>query len=129
MFDLGHDPGVDAAVEQVVDDPPHQAALLADDEPRAGEVRGVHGRLLVVVASYRQNVHAYPSGGGDYEVAGTNLGPKIGLVVASAVTDTLRRPQQVAETARAGLGDLLTAGGKVVDALGGLAFAAPLHTI
>ena len=25
--------------------------------------------MLVVVASYRQNVHAYPSGGGDYEVA------------------------------------------------------------
>ena len=27
--------------------------------------------MLVVVASYRQNVHAYPSGGGDYEVATT----------------------------------------------------------
>ena len=25
--------------------------------------------MLTVVASYRQNVHAYPSGGGDYEVA------------------------------------------------------------
>ncbi len=24
--------------------------------------------LLVVVSSYRQNVHAYPLGGGDYEV-------------------------------------------------------------
>src|SRR3954454_22165277 len=30
--------------------------------------------MLIVVASYRQNVHAYPSGGGDYEVASTNLG-------------------------------------------------------
>ena len=30
--------------------------------------------LLTVVAAYRQNVHAYPSGGGDYEVANTNLG-------------------------------------------------------
>ena len=30
--------------------------------------------MLVVVASYRQNVHAYPSGGGDYEVATVNLG-------------------------------------------------------
>jgi amino acid transporter len=38
-----------------------------------------------VVASYRQNVHAYPSGGGDYEVAGVNLGPKFGLAVASAL--------------------------------------------
>ena len=41
--------------------------------------------MLVVVASYRQNVHAYPSGGGDYEVASTNLGPRIGLTVASAL--------------------------------------------
>jgi amino acid transporter len=41
--------------------------------------------MLVVVASYRQNVHAYPSGGGDYEVASTNLGPRVGLVVASAL--------------------------------------------
>ncbi|MGK2881331.1 MAG: APC family permease [Mycobacterium sp.] len=41
--------------------------------------------LLVVVASYRQNVHAYPSGGGDYEVVTTNLGPTAGLTVASAL--------------------------------------------
>ena len=41
--------------------------------------------MLVVVASYRQNVHAYPSGGGDYEVATVNLGPRFGLVVASAL--------------------------------------------
>lgn len=41
--------------------------------------------LLTVVASYRQNVRAYPSGGGDYEVATTNLGPKAGLSVASAL--------------------------------------------
>jgi amino acid transporter len=41
--------------------------------------------LLVVVLSYRQNVHAYPSGGGDYEVATTNLGPTAGLTVASAL--------------------------------------------
>ncbi|MFC0095972.1 APC family permease [Micromonospora marina] len=41
--------------------------------------------MLTVVASYRQNVHAYPSGGGDYEVATVNLGPKAGLAVASAL--------------------------------------------
>ncbi|MFZ2502663.1 MAG: APC family permease [Nocardioides sp.] len=41
--------------------------------------------MLAVVASYRQNVHAYPSGGGDYEVATVNLGPKAGLTVASAL--------------------------------------------
>ena len=45
----------------------------------------VVGVMLVVVASYRQNVHAYPSGGGDYEVATTNLGPKAGLTVAAAL--------------------------------------------
>lgn len=41
--------------------------------------------MAVVVASYRQNVHAYPSGGGDYEVATTNLGPTAGLTVGSAL--------------------------------------------
>lgn len=41
--------------------------------------------MLTVVASYRQNVHAYPSGGGDYEVATENLGRNAGLTVASAL--------------------------------------------
>ncbi|WP_067566873.1 APC family permease [Nocardia acidivorans] len=41
--------------------------------------------MAVVVASYRQNVHAYPSGGGDYEVATVNLGPTAGLTVGSAL--------------------------------------------
>ncbi|WP_279102779.1 APC family permease [Gordonia bronchialis] len=41
--------------------------------------------MVVVVASYRQNVHAYPSGGGDYEVATVNLGPSAGLTVGSAL--------------------------------------------
>ena len=41
--------------------------------------------MLVVVTSYRQNVRAYPSGGGDYEVATANLGGTAGLVVASAL--------------------------------------------
>lgn len=41
--------------------------------------------LVVVVASYRQLVKAYPSGGGDYEVARKNLGEKASLVVASAL--------------------------------------------
>ena len=41
--------------------------------------------MLVVVASYRQNVHAYPSGGGDYEVATVNLGQNAGITVASAL--------------------------------------------
>jgi amino acid transporter len=49
-------------------------------------VAGVVVLLLVtVVASYRQLIKAYPSGGGDYEVAHKNLGEKAGLVVASAL--------------------------------------------
>lgn len=41
--------------------------------------------LITVVASYRQLIKAYPSGGGDFEVAHKNLGEKAGLVVASAL--------------------------------------------
>jgi amino acid transporter len=41
--------------------------------------------MFTVVASYRQNVHAYPSGGGDYEVAKVNLGRNAGVTVASAL--------------------------------------------
>lgn len=41
--------------------------------------------LVVVVTSYRQLIKAYPSGGGDYEVAHKNLGEKAGLIVASAL--------------------------------------------
>ena len=41
--------------------------------------------MAVVVASYRQNVHAYPSGGGDYEIATVNIGPMAGLTVGSAL--------------------------------------------
>jgi len=41
--------------------------------------------MAVVVLSYRQTVHAYPSGGGDYEVATVNIGASAGLTVASAL--------------------------------------------
>lgn len=41
--------------------------------------------LVTVVASYRQLIKAYPSGGGDFEVAHKNLGEKAGLIVASAL--------------------------------------------
>jgi amino acid transporter len=41
--------------------------------------------MFTVVASYRQNVHAYPSGGGDYEVAKVNLGQNAGVTVAAAL--------------------------------------------
>jgi amino acid transporter len=41
--------------------------------------------LAVVVASYRQLVRAYPTGGGDYEVATKNIGKPAGVIVASAL--------------------------------------------
>ena len=41
--------------------------------------------MVVVVMSYRQNVNEYQSGGGDYEIASVNLGPKAGITVASAL--------------------------------------------
>jgi amino acid transporter len=41
--------------------------------------------LATVVASYRQNVHAYSSGGGGYEVSSVNLGHTAGVTVASAL--------------------------------------------
>ncbi|HWH28259.1 MAG TPA: APC family permease, partial [Mycobacteriales bacterium] len=46
---------------------------------------GVVVLLTAVVLSYRQLVHAYPTGGGDYEVATKNLGRRPGMVVASAL--------------------------------------------
>lgn len=46
---------------------------------------GVAVVMGVVVLSYRQNVRAYPSGGGDYEVAKVNIGPTAGVSVAAAL--------------------------------------------
>lgn len=41
--------------------------------------------LAVILLSYRRVIAAYPSGGGDYEVAKKNLGKNPALVVASAL--------------------------------------------
>ncbi|MEV6972866.1 APC family permease [Kitasatospora sp. NPDC093806] len=46
---------------------------------------GVVALMAVVVMSYRQVVHAYPSGGGSYEVVSRNLGANSGLVVAASL--------------------------------------------
>lgn len=52
-------------------------------------VRIITEHVVIVMAaavfSYRQNVQVYTSGGGDYEVATTNLGPLAGLGVGSAL--------------------------------------------
>jgi amino acid transporter len=45
----------------------------------------VVGLLVIVVLSYRQVVKAYPSGGGDYEVARKNIGEWASLTVAAAL--------------------------------------------
>lgn len=41
--------------------------------------------LTIVAISYRQTIHAYPSGGGAYIVAKENLGTSAGLVAAAAL--------------------------------------------
>src|SRR4029079_16982 len=41
--------------------------------------------LAIVAISYRQTIHAYPSGGGAYIVAKENLGQTPGLVAAAAL--------------------------------------------
>src|SRR5256884_2759053 len=41
--------------------------------------------LVVVIASYRQTCHAYPTGGGAYAVSRANLGRAAALVAASAL--------------------------------------------
>jgi len=41
--------------------------------------------LVVVAISYYQTIHAYPSGGGSYIVARSNLGSLVGVVAAAAL--------------------------------------------
>jgi amino acid transporter len=63
--------------------------------------------LAVVVVSYQQVVHAYPQGGGSFEVTSRNLGPLAGLVVAGAlmVDDTLT----VAVSVASGIDNIISA--------------------
>ena len=58
------------------------AAALALSTPVAGAVAVL---LVVVVASYRQTVHAYPNGGGAFVVSRENLGERAALVAGSAL--------------------------------------------
>jgi amino acid transporter len=46
---------------------------------------GIALLMAIVVASYRQTVHAYPTGGGSYIVSKDNLGTPPGLVAAAAL--------------------------------------------
>jgi len=45
----------------------------------------VAGLLAIVALSYRQTVHAYPNGGGSYQVSRTNLGLTPGMVAAASL--------------------------------------------
>ena len=45
----------------------------------------ITGLLFIVVVSYQQTIHAYPSGGGSYIVARANLGATPGLIAAAAL--------------------------------------------
>jgi amino acid transporter len=46
---------------------------------------GIAVLLVIVATSYRQTIHAYPSGGGAYIVAKENLGTNAGLVAGAAL--------------------------------------------
>ncbi len=46
---------------------------------------GITGLLFIVALSYYQTIHGYPSGGGSYIVARTNLGSLPGLLAAAAL--------------------------------------------
>jgi amino acid transporter len=46
---------------------------------------GITALLGILVLSYRQTIHAYPSGGGAYIVAKDNLGTRTGLVAAASL--------------------------------------------
>lgn len=63
--------------------------------------------LSVIILSYRKVIKAYPSGGGDYEVAMKNLGKKPALVVASALL--LDYVMTVAVSIAAGTDNLISA--------------------
>jgi amino acid transporter len=77
--------------------------------------------LVVVVLSYRQLVHAYPTGGGDYEVAATNLGSNAGLIVASALL--VDYVLTVAVSVSAGVDNLISAVPALGDRRVGIALA------
>ena len=102
--------------------------------------------MAAVVASYRQLVRAYPTGGGDYEVASKNIGRSAGVIVASALL--VDYVMTVAVSVSSGVDNIISAapslhGARVEMAVGfvvllaavnlrglreaGLAFAAPTY--
>jgi amino acid transporter len=91
---------------------------------------GVVALLTVVVLSYRQLVRAYPSGGGDYEVASVNLGRRSGGIVASALL--VDYVLTVAVSISAGVDNIISAAHGLADhrvalALGFVAFLTAMN--
>ncbi|WP_044572871.1 APC family permease [Saccharopolyspora spinosa] len=86
--------------------------------------------MVTVVASYRQNVRAYTSGGGDYEVASVNHGPRWGLVVASALlVDYILTVAVSISSAAANIGSVIpfVAQHKVLFAVGAIALLTAMN--
>jgi amino acid transporter len=86
--------------------------------------------MIVVVASYRQLVVAYPTGGGDYEVATKNIGRPAGVVVASALL--VDYVMTVAVSVSSGVDNIISAapslhGARVLMALGFVALLAAVN--
>ncbi len=75
--------------------------------------------MTVVVLSYQQVVHAYPSGGGSYEVASTNLGASAGLVVAASLL--VDYVMTVAVSVASGVDNIISAVPRLADHRVGLA--------
>jgi amino acid transporter len=74
---------------------------------------GVAILLVIVVASYRQTVRAYPTGGGAYVVARENLGEAPGLAAAAALL--FHYMLTVAVSAAAGVAAIISAVPELVE--------------
>ncbi|MET0133250.1 MAG: APC family permease [Kibdelosporangium sp.] len=86
--------------------------------------------MAAVVASYRQNVRVYTSGGGDYEVATVNHGRRWGLVVGSALlVDYVLTVSVSVASAAANLGSAVpfVASHKVEFAIGAILLLAAMN--
>ncbi|QGK69495.1 amino acid permease [Allosaccharopolyspora coralli] len=86
--------------------------------------------MVTVIASYRQNVQAYPSGGGDYEVTTVNHGRRWGLLVASALlVDYVLTVAVSISSAAANIGSLVpfVADHDVLFAVGAIALLTALN--
>lgn len=69
--------------------------------------------LAIVATSYRQTIHAYPSGGGAYTVAKENLGVNYGLIAGAALV--VGYTLTVAVSVAAGVSALISAFPELAD--------------